>query len=438
MRVSRCWVIGLALVWGGLVQATPQIQAWTTPDGARALFIATPGLPMVEVRVVFDAGSARDGAQFGLATLTAAMLETGAGEWDADTVAARLEGVGAQLETGISRDMAWVSLRSLTREPLLAQALATARAVIVKPNFGEADLARERQNQLTGIRRRQETPGDLAGEVFFAEFYGEHPYAHPRDGTLATVERLTREEVQAFHRQYYVAKNATVVMVGELDRAQAEALAIGLLAGLPSGEAAPPLPPMPALAATRELRQEFASAQTHVLAGLTGMKMADPDYFPLYVGNHILGGGGLVSRISEEIREKRGLTYSASSAFYQFRDSGVFLMSFQTNNAKAEEAVAVLHQTLRDFLATGPTEAEVMAAKQNLAGGFPLRLDSNRELLAQLAVIGFYRLPPDYLETFIARIEAVTAAEVRQAFQARFDLGRMLTVRVGASPAPSN
>jgi zinc protease len=434
----RIVLTGLLLVLGSAwAQATPQIQTWETPGGSRVYFIATDVLPMVDVRVVFDAGSARDGEKFGLATLTSGMLEAGAGAWDADAIAARLEGVGAQLGTGISRDMAWISLRSLTQPHLLDPALATAREIIVNPNFAEADFVRERQNQLTGIKRREESPGDLAGMAFFTALFGDHPYAHPRDGTLDTVAKLGREDLLAFHRHYYVAKNAVVVIVGATSRAQAEELTTRLLAGLPSGEAAPPLPTVPRPTAARELRQDFASAQTHVFAGSLGMKMNDPDYFPLFVGNHILGGGSLVSRISDEIREKRGLSYSAFSQFFPLRDTGIFLMSLQTNNAQAGEALAVLHKTLRDFIAAGPTEAEATAAKQNLTGGFPLRLDSNRELLEQLAMIGFYRLPLDYLDTYIARVEAVTAADIQKAFQSRIDPDRLLTVLVGAPPTPT-
>ncbi|CAG1002268.1 partial zinc protease, partial [Gammaproteobacteria bacterium] len=176
----------------------------------------------------------------------------------------------------------------------------------------------------------------------------------------------------------------------------------------------------------------FPSAQTHVYSGVPGMKVGDPDYFPLYVGNHVLGGSGLVSRISEEVREKRGLSYSATSYFYPFRVQGPFLMGLQTKNNTADEAVSVMQKTLRDFITAGPTPKELQSSKQNITGGFPMRLDSNAKLADQVASIAFYGLPLDYLDTFIGKVEAVTAQDIQQAFKARIDPDKLQTVLVGA------
>ena len=426
-------LVGLALVFWMLgVQAGPKIQTWTSPNGVRVYYVPTEGLPMVDVRVVFDAGSARDGAQFGLATLTAGLLDTGAGSWDADAIAGRLEGVGARLGSGVSRDSAFVSLRSLTSPKLLEPALETLREILQHPNFNATDFEREKKNLLLGLKRREESPADLAGIGFFRQLYGEHPYAHPKDGDIQTVEKLTREDLQKFYKQYYVAKNALVVIVGEVDRPKAESIVAGLLSALPQGEPAPALPEVPQPAAGATTKKFFPSAQTHVYSGVPGMKVGDPDYFPLYVGNHVLGGSGLVSRISEEVREKRGLSYSASSYFYPFRVQGPFLMGLQTKNNTADEAVSVMQKTLRDFITSGPTPKELQSSKQNITGGFPMRLDSNAKLADQVASIAFYGLPLDYLDTFIGKVEAVTAQDIQQAFKARIDPDKLQTVLVGA------
>ncbi|MFM8333697.1 MAG: M16 family metallopeptidase [Candidatus Methylumidiphilus sp.] len=436
MYANKLLIGLLALLWAICAQAGPKIQTWNAANGARVYFVPTEGLPMVDVRVVFDAGSARDGAQFGLATLTAGLLDTGAGSWDADAIAKRLEGVGARLATGASRDFAFVSLRSLTDPKLLEPALATMQAILQTPTFNPADFEREKNNLLLGLKQREESPADIAGISFFQTLYGSHPYAHPKEGNIDTVEKLSRDDLQAFYKHYYVAQNAWVVIVGEVDRAKAEGIVETLLSGLPAGEAAAALPTVEAPAAGGVTRKFFPSAQTHIYSGVPGIAVGDPDYLPLYVGKHILGGSGLVSKISEEVREKRGLSYSATSYFYPFRAQGPFLMGLQTKNDTADEALAVLQKTLRDFISAGPTAKELEASKKNITGGFAMRLDSNQKLLDQVAHIAFYGLPLDYLETFTAKVEAVTPQDIQRAFKARIDPDKLQTVMVGAGAKP--
>ncbi|QSA98779.1 pitrilysin family protein [Methylococcus sp. EFPC2] len=419
-------------LWTAWAHAGPKIQTWTTPNGSRVYYVPTEGLPLVDVRVVFDAGSARDGAQYGLATLTSGLLDTGAGEWNADAIAQRLEGVGARLSTGVSRDSAWLSLRTLTDTKLLDTALSTAREILAKPTFSETDFEREKKNLLLALKQREESPGDLAGIAFFQALYGDHPYAHPKDGDIATVDKLTRDDLRKFYQRYYVANNALVVIVGEVDKTQAESIADRLLSDLPKGEVPPNLPTVSQPQSAQTLRKTFPSEQTHIYSGLPSVRVADPDYFPLYVGNHILGGSGLVSRISEEVREKRGLSYSAYSYFYPFRVEGPFMLGLQTRNDQADQALQVLLDTLREFIAHGPTAKELEASKKNIIGGFALRLDSNQKLAEQVAAIASYGLPLDYLDTFIGKVEAVTAHDIQRAFQSRINPDRLQTILVGA------
>ena len=162
------------------------------------------------------------------------------------------------------------------------------------------------------------------------------------------------------------------------------------------------------------------------------MKRGDPDYFALYVGNHVLGGSGLVSRISDEIREKRGLAYSAYSYFFPMHVAGPFMMGLQTRTEKTSEAIALLQKTLRKYIDEGPTAEELKASKQNITGGFPLRLDSNAKIIGNLAVIGFYGLPLDYLDTFNRHVEAVSVKDIRDAFRRRIDPDDLVTVTVGS------
>jgi len=261
--------------------------------------------------------------------------------------------------------------------------------------------------------------------------YGAHPYANPTRGEPESVQALTREAVHAFYQRYYVANNAVVAIVGALTDTEAKTLAEQLLKQLPAGEQAPPLPSVAQLTAAKTLNVSHPSTQTHIWLGQPGKSRQDPDYFPLYVGNHILGGSGLVSTITQEIREKRGLAYSAYSYFMPMQEVGPFVASLQTQNAQKDKALTILKNTLNDFVSNGVTAAQLEAAKKNLTGGFPLRIDSNRNILNYIAVIGFYNMPLDHLIKFNERIEAVTAEHIKTAFQSHLQLDKLVTVMVG-------
>lgn len=425
------WLAMGLLLLAGLADANPKIQTWETANGARVLFVSAPEIPMVDVRVVFDAGSARDGARSGVAAFTAGMLTEGARDWSADVIADRLEGVGAELSAAADRDMTSIAIRSLTREPALSTAVETLAAVLSEPTFAPADLERQRENTLIAIRQAEEQPSAVAQKALFRQVFGSHPYAADPTGTAASVRALTRDDLQAFHRRYYSGANAVVAIVGDLDRAAAEALAERVVGKLPRGERPAPLPPVAELTAAADERIAFPSSQTTILVGQPGMRRGDPDYFALYLGNHILGGSGLVSLLMEEVREKRGLSYSTYSHFLPLAQPGPFLMSLQTKNDQADQALGVMLDTLARFVDQGPTESELTAAKKNLTGGFPLRIAENSDIVQYLAMIGFYGLPLDYLDRFTDRIQAITAGQIRDAFARRVHPARLATVRVG-------
>jgi zinc protease len=432
-ELRRYLLVLLALLFSGFVQAAPDIQHWSTAQGARVYFVRTEGLPLVDVKVAFAAGSARDGAQHGLAALASAVLDSGAGAWNADAIAQRLENVGAILNTSVSKDSASVALRSLTDADKLNVAIDTMQAVLAKPTFAQRDFEREKQRVLQGLKQREESPAELAALVYTQALYGDHPYGHLPEGETATVSRLNRNDLIRFHQRYYVAANAVVAIVGNLRREEAQGLAERLMAGLPAGAAAEALPPVTGPSAAATVKKAFPSAQTHVLVGLPVLAYGDPDYFPLYVGNHVLGGGGFVSRITEEVREKRGLSYSANSYFSPQAGKGPFTMSLQTRNDQADAALQVLTDTARQFIAQGPSEQELEAAKKNIIGGFALRIDSNQKITEYVAMIGFYRLSLDYLDNFIGKVQAVSVADVARAYQARLDPSKFQTVLVGGS-----
>ncbi len=436
ITTRRLALIGaaLALVFTATIAAaSPKIETWTTANGARVYFVPAPELPIVDVRVVFDGGSAKDDGKDGVAQLTNGLLGEGAGELNADQIAERFEGLGAQFGGDAQRDMAIVSLRSLTEPSLLAPALITLATVLTQPTFPADAFERERTRALVALRSEQESPEDIASKAFFAALYPDHPYGTPPLGTEESVKALTRDDLVNFYQRYYVARNATVAIVGALDRAGAEKIAEQVVGQLPEGKAPAAVPAVPPAAEAKLTRIDYPSGQTHILLGQPGLTRDDSDYFPLYVGNHILGGSGLVSRISDEVREKRGLSYSSYSYFIPMRAAGPFTAGLQTRNDQADQALTVLRDVMQEFIAKGPKEAELTAAKKNITGGFALRLDSNSKIVENLAMIGFYQLPLDYLDTFNKRVEAVTAAQIRDAFQRRIDTQRMVTVIVGGA-----
>ena len=436
MRIN----INLTLIFGlvaslGVAQnaySTPDIQHWETASGAKVYFVAAPEIPMVDVQVVFDGGAARDAGKNGVAVLTNGLLSEGAADLNADQIAEQFDALGANFGNSAERDMAAITLRSLTDAQILNPGIALLNKVLTKPTFPTDAFERERSRMLQAIEQRKQSPGDVAEEALYQAVFGDHPYAHVPEGSEDSVKALTIENLKTFYHQYYVAKNAVVAVVGALDRQQAEQLVNTLLEGLPAGEHAAQLPPVEPLSGEKILKIDHPSTQTHILVGAPGMTRGDEDYFDLYVGNHILGGNGLVSRLSDEIREKRGLSYSTYSYFIPMRKKGPFILGLQTKNDSAQEALSVLMEQLRKFVADGPTAEEVEASKKNLTGGFPLRISSNSKIAGYIAMIGFYGLPLDYLNRFNANIEAVTAESIKAAFQRRVHPDKMVTVLVGA------
>ena len=240
-----------------------------------------------------------------------------------------------------------------------------------------------------------------------------------------------------FHARHFVPCRARISIVGAIGREQANEMVEQLLASLPSGSSCELLPLVDEVKPLEQARRvdiAFESAQAHLFIGQPGIARQHPDYLPLIVGNYVLGGGGFVSRLTEQVREKRGLSYSVYSYFSPGLHAGAFTVGLQTRPDQAAQAVDVATEVLKRFVQEGPTERELQAAKDNLIGGFALRLDSNRKLLEQLANIGWNRLPLNYLDTWSDEVGRVTVADIRAAFQRVLQPERMVTVILGAKP----
>ncbi|MFZ9562397.1 MAG: M16 family metallopeptidase [Burkholderiales bacterium] len=417
-----------------LAHAILPIEHWRTSTGAKVYFVENRGLPILDVSVDVPAGSAFDTpAQSGLAAMTNGLMRLGAAGMNEDDIARALADVGAQMSNRFDSDRGGLILRTLSDPKRRNQALEVMAGVLSAPAFTESIVEREKSRYVSALKEADLTPDSRVNREFYRLAFGKHPYSLRSSGEADTVGKLQSDDLKAFYRKHYAPAQAVVAIMGDVTRKEAEAIAEQLTRALPKSDGQrlviPEAPSLPA-AVTRMV--EHPASQSHIMIGAPGIRRDDPDYFTLFVGNYILGGGGFVSRITEEVRQKRGLAYSAYSYFSPLLARGPFVIGMQTRRDQAGQALAVVRSTLREFIDKGPTPEEVVAAKQNIVGGFPMRIDSNRKIHDYLAMIGFYGLPVDYLETFVANIERVTAGDIKAAFARRVDPDRLVTVVVGA------
>ncbi|CAN5337957.1 pitrilysin family protein [soil metagenome] len=427
----------VVLAWTVPVHAALQIQSWTLANGARVLFVENHSIPMLDISVAFDAGSRRDPkGKTGTAALTNAMLTSGLRASDTPKEPAMSEAqisdafadTAAQRGDGVDNDRARVTLRTLSSKAERDASAALVARLLAQPSFPADILARDKARTIAAIKEDLTKPESIGDRAFSRLLYGEHPYA--KEETVESIEAITRDDLLAFHRTHFVANRALIAMIGDITRVEADTLAQQLTQRLPQGTALPVLPEVPP-AVGKEERIAHPASQSHILIGQPAAARGDPDYFALMVGNYVLGGGGFVSRLTNEVREKRGLVYSIASQFTPVAQKGPFEISLQTQKSQTDEALKLVREILAAFLRDGPTPAELKAAKDNLIGGFPLRIDNNKKILENLAVIGFYNLPLDYLETWTANVDKVTAAQIKAAFNRKVALDQLTTVVVG-------
>ena len=435
-------VLGLAQA----AHAVLPIEHWQQPGGARVYLVESHNIPMVDVQIDLDAGSRRDPADKpGLALMAAGQLASGiraqpggqgpyAKALDENQLGEAWADLGASFGATATGDRLSFSLRSLSDADLLAQAAQLAARQMAHPAYPQVVWRRDRDKMAAAIRESFTRPGTVAQARFDEAVYGGHPYGWRT--TPESLQRIGVSDLQRWHAQVLRPCRAVVSVVGDLSRAQADALVTRLLALWPTTrcEAQPVVAEVPELKAAQDIRLPFDSAQAHVLIGQPGHKRSDPDFFALMLGNHILGGGGFTSRLTAQVREKRGLSYSVYSGFSPALHAGAFTVGLQTRPDQAAQALEVVRQVMADFVAHGPTETELQAAKDNLIGGFALRIDSNRKLLGNVANIAWNRLPLDYLDRWTQSMATVTTDDVRRAFARVLQPERMVTVVVGGKP----
>jgi zinc protease len=426
----------LGLFFAVSAQAILPIQHWTTSQGVRVYFVEAPTIPMLDVQVDFDAGNRFDKKEkAGVSDLANAMLgkgvaaHGGAVGLNESQIAEGFANLGALRGGSASEDRASITLRTLSSEPERVEALALLAQIIAYPNFPEGVLSREKERLIQAIKEAETKPETIAGKTFSALLYGNHPYGF--DGTAASIASITIADLKQFYANYYTRDRVVVSMVGAISRAQAEKIAEQLTNNLkPKGIAASALPAIRKPAAI-DKRIEHPASQSHISIGTTGVARGNPDYFALLVANYTLGGGGFVSRLYKEVREKRGLAYSVYSYFGIQSQEGPFAIGLQTKREETATALTVVKDTLSQFVEEGPTVEETDAAKSNLVGGFSLRIDNNRKILDNVAAVGFYNLPLEYLDTWTSKIQSVTRDQAHAAFRKYVDPKQLVTVVVG-------
>jgi zinc protease len=290
----------------------------------------------------------------------------------------------------------------------------------------------ERQRSIAALAESRTRPATVAQERFMAALYPQHPYG--RRVSEASLNAIKAADLHRFHREHLMACRARVSLVGALDQAQATALAETLLAQLPHGQTCPVLPGVSdaaPLTQAQDIKVPFQAAQSQVFLGQPAMRRDDPDYFAMLVGNHILGGGGFVSRLTHQVRELRGLSYSVYSYVAPGLHNGPFVAGLQTRPDQAQQALQLTRDVVREFVQNGPTAEELKAAQDNLIGGFALRLDSNKKLLDNLSNIAWHELPLNYLDGWTQRIQAVSVEDVRAAFTRKLQPDRMVSLILG-------
>lgn len=434
VKLFKQLLVGLVLsVWVGSVWAAPKVEHWITPEGLKVYFIAlpNPNLPILDIELGFNAGSAYDGKALGVSALTSKMLLTGNEALSGRSIRELFDSVGAEIESDSDIDTANYSLRTLTLIDQKNKALDTFIKALTPPSFP--------QNEFEGVKNQLLAENDLASQDATATgyrtltkaLYGTHPY-NMFLPSKADIEARTVADVKAFYESYYVLSNAKLNMVGNINRAEAEQIATRIAAVLRKGQAAVPIPEVTETHKEQTIKIPFAASQTFVLLGQLGAKMSSSDRVTLDLANYALGGGGFSSRLTKEIRSKRGMTYGVKSKLENKVQRGYFAIELSTKASQAQEANKLIKDVVANFYKEGITAEELAVAKKNLLTSLAYDLAQNKSLLKVVSLISTYNLPLDYLDTYSKEVQAATIEQVNEAFRKHINPDKFITILVGS------
>jgi len=419
----------VALTAAGARAAGPQVERVALDNGVRLVLSTQRSVPIVAINCLVDGGARVDPpGKAGLGSLTGSLLSEGTKGRTSEDISRLIDSLGGSFDTGGASDWIGASAAMLTRDfetgvDLIARSLR-------EPTFPPEEVERRRKEILGELEADEDQPGVVVQRAFRRALFGDAPYGFPGDGTPETVATLTRDDVLAYHRDEIAPERTICAIVGDASTADMKAVAQKLLGdwkGGGKGYAPKPAEPPPA----KTVVVDRPVTQASIVLGQIGVARSNPDYFPILLMNHVLGGGGFTSRLMQTIRTKGGLAYSVVSHFEGNRLPGPFQVALQTKVESAGEAIRLVREEIEKVHVEGATEAELQAAKDYLTGNFPLRLDSTGKLAGFLVQVEYFGLGDDYIERYPDRVRAVTVDDVRRAAQKYLRPSDLVLVVVG-------
>lgn len=406
-------------------------QRWQTADGATVTYVERRELPIVHMEITFKGAGQTGESARGVAAFTADMLPTGTQQYGEEELHDLSNRLGVTVGSSAGTENASVSFASLSRRDTLSDGLKLANQIVAHPKFDGKILERAKSQAATALRQNLSRPAFVASRGLTVLNYGNHAYADTARLNEADIAAVTTDALKAHHRSTYAKNNAYVAIVGDVSRQEAGEMAAAVLDGLPTQADIRPIADIPETDGRQQDIPFADKEQAVVVMGLPLLVHKDPDRYALTVGNYILGGGGFDSRLMKTLRDEKGLVYGVSSALSPLEKKGPFAVSFSTKKGSAAEALAAARSVLENFIAQGPTEAELKQAKDNIVGSFPMSFDTNAKTVGLAAAVGVRGLPLDYYDNYTLNIEAVTAEQIKEVWQRRLDPKKMNVVTVG-------
>ena len=400
----------LAASWGKAL-GLPPVERMVLANGLVLLLSEEHSLPFITIELLVKTGSKDDpSGEEGVAELTASGLLLGAEGRTLEQLNEEIDFMGARMGAEATKDYTTVSLRILKKD--LERAFPLLMDVLTKPTFPEEELRKDIARTTAAIQSSEDRPMVVAQRAFEKTLYLGGPYGHPAIGTVKSVEKLTTEAVKKFHGTYYHPNNAIMTVVGDIDEKALKSYMVPQLDQWPKAEV-PERPMETRFASKREtIKIDKPVTQSSIVIGNGAMSRDNPDYYAAVVMNHVLGGGGLNSRLMDDIRNKRGLAYSVASAFEARKYPGPFLVVLQTKNRSTLEAMKAVMEDVERMRTEPVSEKELDDAKKYLVGSFPQRLSTQERIASFYAQVEYYGLGLDYPRKYASLIEAVTRQDV--------------------------
>ena len=405
-------VFAALLLLAAPVRAEIPIQEVTSPGGIKAWLVEDRNIPFAALEIRFKGGTSLEAPdKRGAVNLMTATLEEGAGAMDSLGFAQARDALAASFSFDAGTDSVGVSAKFLTENR--DQAIDLLRAALVSPRFDQDAVDRVREQVLSNLRSNAKDPGKIASERFDALAFGDHPYGSSGEGTIATVTALTRDDVMAAYKAALARDRVFVAASGDITAEELGLILDRLLGDLPATGA--PLPgAAPWLLPAGVTVVDFPTPQSTVLFGQQGIPRDDPDFFPAFVLNEVIGGGRFTARLMTEVREKRGLTYGIGTSIVNMDRADLILGQFSASNDKVAEAIRVVQAEWGRIVNEGVTPEELKATKTYLTGSYPLRFDGNGPIASILVGMQMDGMPSDYVTTRNAKVEAVTMDDIRR------------------------